>query len=364
MSAAPGFDIRLHTDWGAVPAAWRDLAANGGATPFQTPAFLDAWYASFGAAPGVTPTIVEVRRGETPAMLLALARADGVIAFADAGISDNNAPIAGPALPAPAEMKALWPRLRAALPPARLLKLEKQPETISGKPNPMLAIGTARPSPLSAHPLAMPESFDDYSRSRTTKFRKEQERVWRVFTRSEGARFDLIEDAAQGLSILADMDRLQGARLSELGIAAQIGAPVFTAHYRHLIAKGLGREAVLGALTSDGETVGALLGVSNGQTVTFVRLAHAGGAWATSSPGRLVIERTMMALHARGVRTFDFSIGDYAYKENFRIGRAPLFEAAVALSLGGRLEATRLNLRAALRRSPLARRLAGKKDAA
>lgn len=361
MTSAAGYTVRVHDDWSAVDPAWREIARAGGATPFQTPAFLDAWYRSYGARPDVTPAIVEVKRGETPAMLLALARQGGTIRFADAGISDNNAPIAGPALPAPDEMAALWPAIRKALPKAGHMHLEKQPESVGGRPNPMLAVGTARPSPLSAHPLEMPESFEDYSRSRTTKFRKEQERVWRVFTRSEGARFDLIETPAQALKVLTDMDRLQGARMAELGIDAQVGQEAYTDHYRRLVAGDIGRDAVLGALTCNDETVGALLGVSNGRMVTFVRLAHAGGEWATSSPGRLVIEQTMMALHAKGIRTFDFSVGDYAYKENFRIGSAQLFDTAVPLSLMGRLKTARINLRAALRRSPLARRLMGKK---
>lgn len=363
MSSTPAFSVRVHDDWSRVDPAWREIARSGGATPFQTPAFLDAWYASYGARPGVTPVIVEVTRGGAPAMLLALAREGGVIRFADAGIADNNAPIAGPALPEPAQMKALWPAIRKALPKADLLHLEKQPADIGLLPNPMLSIGTARPSPLSAHPLEIGERFEDYSRSRTTKFRKEQERVWRVFTRTDGARFDLIETREQALQILGDMDRLQGARMAELSISAQVGDASYTAHYAHLVAHEIGRSAVLGALTCQGETIGALLGISNGATVTFVRLAHAGGAWSTSSPGRLVIEQTLIGLHAKGVHRFDFSVGDYAYKQNFQIGRRPLFDIAIALSLAGQMKAARINLRAALRGSPLARRLMGKKAA-
>jgi len=363
VSAATGYSVRVLESWGAVDQAWHAIARSGGATPFQTPAFLDAWYVSYGVRDGVTPVIVEVMRSGEPAMLLPLARIDGVIRFADAGISDNNAPVAGPALPSPDDMRALWPVIRKSLPAAAMLHFEKQPELVAGNPNPLLAIGTARPSPLSAHPLEMGESFEDYSRSRATKFRKEQERVWRVFTRHDGARFDLVESADQALRVLADMDRLQGARMAELGIDAQIGEAAFTAHYRHLVAVDIGRDVVLGALIHKEETVGALLGISNGQTVTFVRLAHAGGAWATTSPGRLVIEQTMIALHAKGVRRFDFSVGDYAYKENFRIGKAPLFDTAVALSLAGKIKTARINLRAAVRTSPLARRLIGKKDA-
>ncbi len=364
MSASSLFSVRAHSDWRAVDPAWREIARAGGATPFQTPAFLDAWYASYGRREGVTPAIVEVMRGDTPAMLLPLAREGGVIRFADAGIADNNAPIAGAALPSPIEMTAAWPAIRRALPKAALLHLEKQPQTIGERPNPLLSLGAARASPLSAHPLEMGDSYESYSRSRTTKFRKEQERVWRVFSRVEGARFDLVETPAQALKILADMDRLQSARMAELKIAAQVGEAAFTAHYHHLVANGIGGDAVLGALTCNGETIGALLGVSNGTTVTFVRLAHAGGDWSTTSPGRLVIEQTMMGLHAKGVRRFDFSVGDYAYKENFRIGHLALFDTAIALSPAGAMKAARINLRAALRTSPLARRLLGKKEAA
>jgi CelD/BcsL family acetyltransferase involved in cellulose biosynthesis len=360
VSTASGYSVRVHNTWGAIDPAWREIARTGGATPFQTPAFLDAWFASYGARTGATPVIVEVVRDDAHAMLLPLVRESGVIRFADGGISDNNAPVAGPALPAPGDMATLWPEIRRALPSAALLHFEKQPESIAGRPNPLLGIGTAHPSPLSAHPLEMGDSYEDYSRSRTTKFRKEQERVWRVYTRTEGARFDLIDKADRALAILADMDRLQGARMAELGIDAQVGQAAYTAHYQHLVSADIGRDAVLGALTCNGETVGALLGVSNGQTVTFVRLAHAGGEWSTSSPGRLVIEQTMIALHAKGVRQFDFSVGDYAYKENFRITTAPLFDTAIALSLAGKMKAARINLRAALRQSPLARRLMGK----
>jgi CelD/BcsL family acetyltransferase involved in cellulose biosynthesis len=69
----------------------------------------------------------------------------------------------------------------------------------------------------------------------------------------------------------------------------------------------------------------------------------------------------MIRLHEKGVRRFDFSVGDYAYKENFNIGMAPLFDTAVALSLGGQMKTARINLRAAFRKSPLMRRLMGKK---
>ena len=41
----------------------------------------------------------------------------------------------------------------------------------------------------------------------------------------------------------------------------------------------------------------------------MVRISNAGDKWSNCSPGRLIIERTMAALHRDGVREFDFSFG-------------------------------------------------------
>ena len=332
---SPAFRIRCLTRWDELPPLWSDLARDGRATPFQARTFLAAWYATLGGEPGASPLIVEaVRESDgAPALLLPLVlQSRGglrVIGFADGGIADNNAPILGPACP---------------------------PDEAAFQP--LLAAAPWRPSALSAHPLVLPDSFEAYSRSRTTKFRKEQERIWRVFTRSDGARFDMIADPAEAARLLDDIDRLQGARMRELGVPFALDRPPYAAMYRRLVADGLAAgEVALGALTCNGETVGALLGVSDGRAVTLVRIAHAGGAWTNCSPGRLVIERMLMALHARGVRRIDFSIGDYGYKENFNIGWEPLADLALPLSWRGWPRVAAGRARAALRRSPLARRL-------
>jgi len=53
------------------------------------------------------------------------------------------------------------------------------------------------------------------------------------------------------------------------------------------------------------------------------------------SPGRLIIERTMAALHKDGVRKFDFSVANYAYKRRFGAKRLPLVDLKATLSWRG-----------------------------
>jgi CelD/BcsL family acetyltransferase involved in cellulose biosynthesis len=43
----------------------------------------------------------------------------------------------------------------------------------------------------------------------------------------------------------------------------------------------------------------------------------------------------MAALHKDGVREFDFSIGNYAYKRRFGVARLPLVDVTAALSWRG-----------------------------
>ena len=67
----------------------------------------------------------------------------------------------------------------------------------------------------------------------------------------------------------------------------------------------------------------------------MIRISNAGEKWSNCSPGRLIIERTMAALHRDGVREFDFSVGNYAYKRRFGVAPLPLVDISAALSWRG-----------------------------
>ncbi len=92
---------------------------------------------------------------------------------------------------------------------------------------------------------------------------------------------------------------------------------------------------MVSALTVGEEVVATLLGVRSGSRYVMMRFSNAGEKWSSCSPGRLVIERTMAALHKDGVREFDFSVGDYDYKRRFGVTPLPLVDISAALSLRG-----------------------------
>ena len=93
--------------------------------------------------------------------------------------------------------------------------------------------------------------------------------------------------------------------------------------------------ALVSALTVGDEVVATLLGIRAGARYVMIRISNAGEKWSNCSPGRLIIERTMATLHKDGVREFDFSVGNYAYKRRFGVERLPLLDISAALSWRG-----------------------------
>jgi CelD/BcsL family acetyltransferase involved in cellulose biosynthesis len=288
--------------------------------------------------------LIDVRRGlgGDPAALFVLnvEQRNGLrtLVFADACVSDNNAPVEGPAFPVDATgFAALWAAVRKVAPKAAMLRLEKLPALRpDGTPNPALGLPGLRVSAMSQHPQDLPPTWEAYRSARTKHFRKEQERVWRVFQRHEGAAFIVPETMAGAQAALSALESMQAARMQDLGASYCLDEEAHRDFYRAVLRRGHARrEAYVTTLQAEGQIVAALFVMESRGRAAFVRLAHLHGQWRNASPGRLLLERTLMDLQARGVHTVDFSIGDYAYKMAFGVGTEPLYEVVRPLSIAG-----------------------------
>lgn len=124
--------------------------------------------------------------------------------------------------------------------------------------------------------------------------------------------------------------------MQNLGLNFILNDETCAAFYRNLVRDGVDQGyAVISTLTAGDEVVATLLGIRNGTRYVMIRISNAGDKWSNCSPGRLIIERTMAALHQEGVREFDFSIGNYAYKRRFGVERIPLVYLSAALGWRG-----------------------------
>ena len=350
-------------DYSAVRASWAQLAGRGSALAFQQSRWLETWYETLGCGSDVTPlfaTVVDADTGrEVLGLPLVMRRIGGSkrIEFADGGLTDYNAPVLGSELSSdPAQARAIWKAIRRSLPDADLFVATKMPLKVAGRTNPLAAHRAARPCRLGGNVLHIPDRYEEWHFGLERTFRKELERSLRVFWRFPGASFRRIEAPAEVASVFAELKRMQSARIRELGLPYVLDEPRNEAFYNRLVQDGIADGSViLTALTTDDGVIAALLGIRSGSHYAMVRLAAAGGIWRTCSPGRLVIERTMHLLHGQGLRSFDFTIGDYDYKRRLGVTPQPLADLWMPLSWRGIVPAMRERLRGTLRNSTFVR---------
>lgn len=343
--------------WAAARPRWAQLASRGVGLAFQKVPWLDAWYATC-AGDGV-PLVVffkEQRSGrDTFALPLVQTRegAKRIIAFADSGLTDYNAPLlATDATLSTADGAAIWQALRSALPAADLLRFGKMPVTIMGRANPLAGLPGAVASTLIGNVLHVPGTWDEWHWGLERTFRKELERSSRVFEKHAGAAFARYR-GPEAERVYGELKRLQAARIAELGLPYALDQEPARTFYDALVRDGLeDGSVVLTALTIGEEVVAALLGITDGTHYAMTRLATPDARWKNFSPGRMVIERTMRFLHEEGYRAFDFTIGDYSYKRRIGVTPVPMVDVTQPLSLLGWPETLKHRAKAEVRKHP------------
>jgi CelD/BcsL family acetyltransferase involved in cellulose biosynthesis len=339
-----GFRVEFTQDWKLAKARWSGAAD---ATPFQDWQWLEAWYGAFASTADVEPLIAIISSAATgeQALLLPLIRRSHkgmrIVEAADLDLTDYNAPVLGVAAPRDARAaRAMWKDLRKALRRlpggADLIRLRKMPVEMDGRRNPLALLDGAGPCALNGNVVTTGEDFDAWRFTLERAVRKELERSWRVFTRDPAAAFKMITDRDEALRVLSAMAAQQGDRMRHLGLNFFLNEASYAAFYRNLVDANVGNGyVVVSALSVGNEVVATLLGIRRGAAYVMVRISNAGEKWSNCSPGRLIIERTMAALHQDGIRQFDFSIGNYAYKRRFGVVRIALVDFCAALSWRG-----------------------------
>jgi CelD/BcsL family acetyltransferase involved in cellulose biosynthesis len=362
VSGVSGFRVEFVRDWKQAASRWDGA---GHATAFQHRHWLAAWYGAFDTVSPLIAIISDTATDRQVALVPLIHRVQQgtrIVEFADLDLTDYNAPILGfgappDAMDSRAWCQALLAALRRLPDGVDLIRLRKMPTNVDGKPNPLASLGRIGSCSLNGNLIVIGDDFEVY---RASIKRMQLPRSWRVFSRNPGATFRIIDNVDEALTLIDTTDAQQQARMQRLGLPFNLNDESRARFYRDLARRGVGEGYVIAtALMCGQEIVATVLGIRQGTTFVFLRISNAGKRWANCSPSRLIIERTMAALHQDGIRKFDLSIGNYAFKRRFGAAQFPLTDASIALGWRGIPYALRDRAAQALRRHPwLAERVA------
>ncbi|MCZ8182539.1 MAG: GNAT family N-acetyltransferase [Beijerinckiaceae bacterium] len=309
---------------------------------FQSRLWLSSWFDVFGSRPGIENFLVLVRdAGGAILMALPLIRRNvrniRLLECPDLGVSDYAAPMlrrsAVNRLP---RGNALWELIRPALPVADLLHVCRIAPVVGGMANPIHGHHASRRNRLSGWVLSLPACWDTYFASLSPKKREKLKKMGRKFDRVPGAERRVVESVTEGLGVLADLERLQSERIEKKGLDYCLDEPAIRSFYRRLIERGLPAGKVqMTILTVDGQTVAANFAVKAGTELVYLRVANEFGPWARHALGLVVTELAIAEAQKRGIRTFDFTMGNYEYKRRFGAVEMPLDDLVLPLSWRG-----------------------------
>lgn len=328
MAELAEFEAAIVTDAGAAMRLLSDDSFER--TPFQTPEWLDAWFAVHHPT-GIDCLVVVVRRrgDNRPVLLLPLVRERryglNVLTLPDRGVSDYHAALIHPDLTLDsATADRLWRIVIDALPPADLLMIERMLPESAAK---MGLEHRSRLSKFTAH--AMPIDAD-FATLRERRFDPSTGRRLVRLRRKLNNKGKLEFDMIAGADAIPDLDRLlawRRERFQEFNDPAR--EAVQSAFYQRLVRDGL--LAQVGRLRLNGELIGACLGIVGDGRILMLAVAY-DKRFANWAPGLLTFESCISRAAELGMKVFDLAIGDESYKtvfgvetvklREFRIGRA------------------------------------------
>jgi CelD/BcsL family acetyltransferase involved in cellulose biosynthesis len=275
-------------------------------------------------------------------MLLFLCRRNryGVarIEFPDFGVSDYNAPILAPDFrPSADEFERLWNEIVRALPRADLIQLEKMPETVAGRPNPMAWLAGSRPMRMRAWGFDLPETRAAYDQTLRSSVRKKLRWNRRTMDREGAVRFVRARSTAEGRKIFEALKRPRHARCEDIGAFDFIGHPVFSRFYESVVfdnwEDGFG---ALSALMVGDEFAATSFGLSHRGHYLLLVHSFEPGRWGNRSPGILGIDCAITHQIEAGSRYFDITVGNEPYKFQFCVKESLLYVREQAGSPVGR----------------------------
>lgn len=355
-----GTDIAVTRSLVEVEPVWRRLEAQGGSSVFQSFDMFAAWARHLAPARKVdwfVVVILDKATGDPVLLLPLMVHAVGsvrVIEAADLEVADFCGPVLARGFqPTRAQMRALWARVRDALPRADVLRLSKLQAAIAGRPNPLLLLDNVQPIKLSNFKTAL-DPAHSWRKRMPDKLASELTIRRRKLDKRGQVSFVTATTDKQADQFYAAMIAQRAARCTAMGRDNILDDAATRAFYRALIKPsdqaGIG---VMQALLVDETIIATGFGLRHGGAFHMIFPAFQAEGWRNYSPGLHFFVASMQWSADEGLGHYDFTIGEEGFKRDLGAEEFPLYEHLVALTPRGLPVMLDASMRRTVRRSPL-----------
>ena len=338
------FEIEAFSDLGAARVRWERMQTYGASTPFQSFAWVSALIETVGRTQGAEPFILFVKDGRSgdDLMLLPLVRRRWqmlrFLELPDFGVGDYNTPVVSPVLVSePKRLAEAWGAAMRALPEADVLHIQKIPELVGGTPNPVPRLTGMRQECYSSWQLALPENLNELEqRTLSSSTRRQIRRRTRQLESAGDLRFIVPASLSEAKALFAVLAEQRQARFEALGRHNIVASAPYRAFYERVLEGSADNDvAVMRALKVGNEIVATAFGLHWKKRFYLILSTLAGGHWMELSPGLIMIWKLIAAMHEKGCRDFDFTIGDEAYKRQLGATQGHIYQHFRPLSPAG-----------------------------
>jgi CelD/BcsL family acetyltransferase involved in cellulose biosynthesis len=340
--------LAIYEDLAAIEQDWRAFEPHADCTVFQNFDWLACWQRHIGAREEVKPAIVVGREADQILFILPLAvqarRLVRELVWLGSDLCDYNAPlIAAGFSERIVDFVPLWQAIVADLRThprlsCDLINLTKMPKTIGIQANPMLQLPVAT-NPSGAYLTHLSDNWETFYTAKRSSATRRRDRTKRKRL-GEMGEVTLVNPASDG-EILGTLDKLmaqKGRAFGRMGVANLFARPGYAEFYRALVTHAATRELTHVSRLDVGATAAAVnLGLTYRDCYYHLLASYDEGEVSRFGPGAAHLRGLMQVAIERGLRVFDFTIGDEPYKRDWCDIELKLYDYAAALTWRGKL---------------------------
>jgi CelD/BcsL family acetyltransferase involved in cellulose biosynthesis len=363
-AAYRGVKISVEQNLSALEPVWREFQESADCTVFQTYEWLSAWQANIGAHENVTPAIAIGKNAlDKIVFILPLAIKDTFfgreLTWLACGLCDYNAPLLDRdfrAYIADNEFAEIWAQVQRTLQADATTKhdlvcLEKMPKLVGTQPNPMLQLDVSA-NPSGAHATALVGTWEEYYQAKRSSATRRRDRTkLKRLTGFGEVSFRTGESAHEALEFFDALIEQKSAWFNDRGIPNLFVSPKYASFYRAFVGNPASQKFIHVSKLQVGQQIAAAnLGLVFQGRYHHVLASYINGEMSHFGPGAAHLRELMKYAIERGLRVFDFTIGDESYKREWCEIENPLFDHLSGATLRGKVAASLLRLGQSLKR--------------